>query len=79
MAKKIRITEEQLKKVMNIVTEQSFDDALTKFQKERDREIPMSKADANLLLTLAQNWCEGKVTHPDCEEVEELGKKLKLN
>ncbi len=78
MSKKIKITEQQLKGVINVLNEQEFDDAITKYQKERDQAISMSNADARLLLTLAQNWCEGRVDHPDCEEVEQLAKKLKL-
>ena len=38
----------------------------------------MSQSDARLLLSLAQNWCEGRIDHPDCEEVELITKKLKL-
>ena len=76
--KKIKITEEQLKSVINIINEQTYDDALETYKKERDQEINMGKEDARLLFRLAQNWCEGRVTHPDCEEVEQLGKKLKL-
>lgn len=78
MARKIKITEQQLKGVMNVLNEQEFDDAITKYQKERDQAINMSNADARLLLTLAQNWCEGRINHPDCEEIEQLAKKLKI-
>ena len=78
MAKKIRITEEQLKTVINVINEQTYDDAVEKYKKERDQETFMGIEDARLLFRLAQNWCEGRVTHPDCEEVEQLGKKLRL-
>ena len=78
MAKKIKITEEQLKKVVNVINEQTFDSAIETYKKERDKEIPMSRMDATLLMNLAQNWCEGRVSHPDCEEIEELKKRLKL-
>jgi hypothetical protein len=78
MAKKLKITEQQLKKVMNVLNEQQFDDAITKYQKDRDQAIQMSQADAKLLINLAQNWCEGRVAHPDCEEIDQLAKKLKI-
>jgi hypothetical protein len=78
MLKKIKITEQQLKKVVDVINEQNFDDAITKYQKEKNQAINMSTEDARLLITLAQNWCEGRVSHPDCEEIDALSKKLKL-
>lgn len=78
MAKRIKITEEQLKSVINVINEQTYDDAVETYKKERDQEVYMGKEDARLLFRLAQNWCEGRVTHPDCEEVELLGKKMKM-
>jgi hypothetical protein len=78
MGKKIVITEDQLKGVINVLNEQSYDDAIEKYKKERDVETSMGIEDARLLYRLAQNWCEGRVTHPECEDVELLGKKLKL-
>ena len=78
MAKKIKITEEQLKGVINVLNEQTYDSAIETYKKERDRETYMGLEDARLLYRLAQNWCEGRVTHPDCEEIEQVGKKLKL-
>jgi len=78
MATKIKITEEQLKNVINVINEQTYDDAVEKYKKERDQEVFMGIEDARLLFRLAQNWCEGRVTHPDCEDVEQVGKKLKL-
>jgi len=79
MAKKIKITEGQLKKVVNVITEQSYDDAITTYQKNRSQEIQMSTDEARLMYNLAQNWCEGNVNHPDCEEIMALGKKLKID
>lgn len=78
MSKRIKITEGQLKGVVNILNEQNFDDVLTKYQQEKERAVYMSQEDAKLLLNLAQNWCEGRVDHPDCEEVERITKKLRL-
>ena len=78
MGKKIVITEDQLKGVINVLNEQSYDDAIEKYKRERDVEISMGIEDARLLYRLAQDWCEGRVTHPECEDVELLGKKLKL-
>lgn len=78
MPRKIRITEEQLKGVINVLNEQEFDDILTKFNTEKGREINMSREDAKMLLNMANNWCEGRVDHPDCKEVDEIAKKLKL-
>lgn len=78
MAQKIRITEQQLKGVMNTLNEQEFDDILTKFKTEKGREVNMSMEDARMLLNLANNWCEGRIDHPDCVEIDQIAKKLKL-
>ena len=79
MAQKIKITEGQLKKVVNVINEQQYDEAITKYQKEKSKEIQMSREEAILIYNLAQNWCEGNVNHPDCEEIDQLGKKLKID
>ena len=60
MAKKMVITEDQLKKVVEVIKEQKYDDAISKYQKEQNKQISMSQDDARLLLNLGQNWCEGK-------------------
>ena len=67
-----------MKNVINVINEQVYDDGIEKYKKERDREITIAQTDAKLLLTLAQNWCEGRVSHPDCEALMELNKKLQL-
>lgn len=79
MSKKIKLTEEQLKKVINVIGEQAYDQALTTHKREQAREVFMSRDNAQLLNNLAQNWCEGRVNHPDCAELEEITKKLKLD
>lgn len=79
MAKKIRLTEDQLKNIMKVVKEDTYDQAFSTHQKEKEKEIFMSREDAKLLNTLSKNWCEDKVNHPDCEELEDIAKKLKLD
>lgn len=76
MKKKIIITEEQLKAVVEVVKEQKFDDAISKYQKDVSKQVSMSQDDVALLLNLGQNWCEGKNDHPDCEEVHRLRSKF---
>lgn len=78
MGKKMVITEDQLKKVVKVVKEQKFDDAITKYQKEQNKLVSLSQDDAKFLLNLGMNWCEGKSGHPDCEEVQRLRSKLNL-
>lgn len=79
MGKKIKLMESQLKKVVNVISEESYDQALTTHKREKAREVYMSTEDAKLLGTLAENWCEGRVSHPDCEELAELVTKLKID
>jgi hypothetical protein len=78
MAKKIMITEEQLKKVVSVVKEAKFDDALENYKKELNKQVSMSQDEAKLLITLGLNWCEGKDDHPDCDEVLRVRSKLHL-
>lgn len=79
MAKRIKLTEEQLKVIINLITEETYDQALTTHQREKSREIFMSHEDAKLMHKLASEWCGDKASHPDCEELNELGKKLKID
>jgi len=79
MSKKIRLTEEQLKKVVNVISEENFDQALTTHQREKEREVFMSGEDAKLMAELGTKWCEDKVSHPDCESLVAVIKKLKLD
>lgn len=78
MTKRIVITEEQLKKIVNTVKEQKFDDFINKYQNDKNETISMSQDDAAMLLNMGQHWCEGKADHPDCEEVHRLRSKLNL-
>ena len=79
MPKKIKLTEDQLKKVINVIKEETYDQALTTHQREKDREVFMSHEDAKLMNELANNWCQDKVSEPHCQELEALGKKLKID
>ena len=75
--RKMKITEAQLARVLNVIEEQKFDDAITKFQQNKGNELTMSYDDVTMLVSLAQNWCKGK-EHPQCDEVESLRSKLNL-
>jgi len=79
MAKKIRLTEDQVKNVVNVLSEENFDQALTTHQREKDREVFMSADDAKLLSNLSTQWCESRVSHPDCEALTAIIKKLKID
>jgi len=79
LPKKIKLTETQLKKVVNVISEENYDQALTTHRREKAREVFMSSEDAKLMGSLATNWCEGRVSHPDCEELEEVIRKLKID
>ena len=67
MSKKIKLTEAQLKKVVNVISEENFDQALTTHQREKNREVFMSADDAKLMSNIATKWCEDKANHPECE------------
>ena len=79
MAKKIKLTENQLKNVVNVLSEENFDQALTTHQREKEREVFMSGEDAKLLADVGTKWCEDKVSHPECESLMAIIKKLKLD
>ena len=78
MPKKIKLTEGQLKRVIDVIKEDTYDQAITTHQREKAREVFMSHEEAKLMSKLAHNWCEGRVSHPDCEELEAITKKLKI-
>jgi len=78
MAKKIRLTEGQLKKVVNVVSEQQFDEVITKYEREKRQGIELPLDEVKLLLNLSMNWCRDKDDHPDCEEVLKIRSKLSL-
>jgi hypothetical protein len=69
MAKKVILTEQQLKSVLNVVKEQQFDEMITKYNKEKNQGVSIPLEDAKLLINIGMNWCQGKDTHPDCEEI----------
>jgi len=79
MAKKIKLTENQLKNVVNVLSEENFDQALTTHQREKEREVFMSGEDAKMLADVGTKWCEDKVSHPECEALSAIIKKLKLD
>ena len=78
MSKKIKLTETQLKKVVNIISESSFDEMITKYNDTKQREVGMSQDDASMLINIATNWCQGKDNLPDCQEIQKIKSKLNL-
>lgn len=78
MSNKIVLTETQLKKVVSVIKEQQFDDMITKYNDSKKQEVGMSHSDAEMLVNLALNWCQGKDNVPDCREVEQIKSKLNL-
>lgn len=79
MPKKIKLTESQVKKIVNVISEENFDQALTTHQREKNREVFMSEDDAKLLTKMSTEWCESRVNHPDCEALLAIKKKLKVD
>jgi len=78
MAKKITITESQLKKLTEVVVEQKFDDVITKYEREKRQGIELPLDELRLLVNLSSNWCRGKENHPDCDDVLKIKAKLSL-
>ena len=79
MAKKIKLTEEQLKKLMTVINEDTYDQALTTHNREKSREVFMSAEEAKLLGKLASQWCETRVSDAECQDLTELARKLKVD
>jgi hypothetical protein len=79
MAKKIKLTESQLKKVMSVIKEDTYDQAIETHKREQSREVFMSNEDARLFSSLAHSWCQDKVSEPKCVELETICKKLKID
>ena len=79
MAQKIKITESQLKSVMKVINEDTYDQALTTHNREKSREVFMSTEEAKLLGKLSSQWCETRASDAECEELMGLIKKLKID
>lgn len=79
MAKKIKLTETQLKSLMSVINEDTYDQALTTHNREKAREVFMSTEEAKLLGKLSTQWCETRVSDAECEELMGLVKKLKID
>ena len=79
MAKKIKLTETQLKSLMRVINEDTYDQALTTHNREKSREVFMSTEEAKLLGKLASQWYETRVSDTECEELTELISKLKID
>ena len=79
MAKKIKLTETQLKSLMSIINEDTYDQALTTHQREKAREVFMSTEEAKLLGKLSTQWCETRVSDAECQELTELITKLRID
>ena len=78
MAQKIIITEEQLKKVLNVVKEAEWHEMMQNFEKTTNSEVSMSEEDARLMSIYALKWCEGKEDYPDCKHILSITGKHKL-
>lgn len=78
MAKKLVLTEQQFHTILNVVKEQKYDDMITKYQKERKEGVNIPIDDLRLLINLGMNWCKGKDSHPDCEEILRIRADLNL-
>jgi len=79
MAKKIKLTETQLKSLMSIINEDTYDQALTTHQREKAREVFMSTEEAKLLGKLSTQWCETRVSDTECQDLTELITKLRID
>ena len=69
MAKIIKLTEKQLKNVINEMMDVSSDSPHYKMRK-RVVEIPFD--DLSMLGAFATNYCRDKMGNPDCERVQKI-------
>lgn len=79
MAKKIKLTESQLKTLMTVINEDVYDQALTTHQREKAREVFMSQEEAKLLGKLATQWCESRVSDAECKDLTEMITRLRID
>jgi propanediol dehydratase small subunit len=78
MGQKIRITEEQLKKVVSVIKEEEWHEMMKNFEKTTSSEVSMSEEDARLMSIYALKWCTGKEDYPDCKHILAITGKHKL-
>lgn len=78
MKKKIFLTESQLKKVIDVVSEQQFDEVITSYNREKRETVSIPEDDAKMLVNISKHWCRDKENHPDCEEILRIQSTLNL-
>jgi len=78
MAKKIVIKEEQLKKIVQIVENEAYDDMLKNYNEFQQHKVEIAHNDLTMLANFSMRFCEGKDNFPDCKHVRELVSKHQL-
>lgn len=78
MSKKIVIKEEQLKKIVQIVENEAFDDIITKYNDFKQHKVEIPHQDLTMLANFSLKFCEGRENLPDCRHVRELVSKHNL-
>jgi hypothetical protein len=78
MKKKIVIKEEQLKKIVQVVENEAYDDMLTNYYGFQQQKVEIPRNDLTMLANFSMRFCEGKDNFPDCKHVRELVSKHQL-
>lgn len=78
MPKKIVIKEEQLKKIVQIVENEAFDDMITNYRDWQQHKVEIPHNDLTMLANFSLRFCEGKENLPDCKHVREIINKHQL-
>lgn len=79
MGQKIKITESQLKKVVNMINEdeEQFDSFIQNYHNTKLEPISLPKEEVRLLATFAKVACN-QSKNPDCEDIEDIIQKHRL-
>ncbi len=78
MSKKIVIKEEQLKKIVQVLENEAFDDMITNYKEWQAHKVEIEHNDLTMLANFASKFCEGKDNFPDCKHVRDLISKHEL-
>lgn len=78
MGVKLLIKEEQLKKIVQVVENEAFDDMIKNYNDFQQHKVEIAHNDLTMLANFSLRFCEGKENLPDCKHVREIINKNQL-
>lgn len=74
--KKIKLNESQVRRLMNTISEEKFDDMISNFKRLSNDAIPVPHDELVIMFNIAKDWCRRRSNDSDCEDIMNLRTKL---